>query len=63
MARGAGDVVARGDQEAPETVALCVRNKDSFPCLGVIHGWSRSKSSEEADAASAPGIDSFNSPD
>jgi len=35
MATGAGDVVARGGPEAPETVELCVRNKDGFPCLGV----------------------------
>ena len=37
MATGAGDVVARGGPEAPGTVELCVRNKDGFPCLGVIH--------------------------
>jgi len=37
MATRAGDVVARGGQEAPETVELCVRNRDGFPCLGVIH--------------------------
>jgi len=37
MAAGAGDVVARGGREAPETVELCVRNQDGFPCLGVIY--------------------------
>ena len=30
MATRAGNVVARGGQEAPETVELCVCNKDGF---------------------------------
>jgi len=30
MATRPGDVVARDGQEAPETVELCVRNKDGF---------------------------------
>jgi len=30
MATRAGNVVARGGQEAPETVELGVRNKDGF---------------------------------
>lgn len=31
------DVRETQKPEVPETVELCVRDKDRFPCLGVIH--------------------------
>lgn len=37
MTTEAGDVIARQVREVPDTVELCARDKDRFPCLGVIH--------------------------
>ena len=37
MAKEGSSVGTTQTAEAPETIELCVRDRNRFPCLGVIH--------------------------